>query len=485
MKRASLGGRVRVSEPRDSRVDVHTGPTEYACQFTGEYDKERGYDCSEPKGPTQILRYRKCLEENTQRYCVNASYPFKNVVLPGADCERLVDGQIVSGTPEMEARHRWAAGERTFVPTYGPGIILLCTGQNHERCFVALDLWEYNRDAAEIYVSAWILEREDTPSAVSAFADLRAKLEKEKPECTLWSLPSRPATTPGCGQSHPQAHNREYGFDGVEWELPRLSGDQLSTPSLRGPGDYYLEMVIHAGWRWTTTTGLQKTIPENEVGNEARILLDDEVGPGVRRFSLPDRRLCARTPFYCKTRSHSPFEFLDLPIVTEDADGREIPAVLGPSRDMEVAALEELIRLEEDVGDELLCSATVERDAFAAKQAVLQFNKMKTLPDDPPGVRWCAPREEVREEACGGAVCAEEVLREMRVREGRDAHHGEILTKEERRMLDENFFLYNDVPDTGTGRRGTCASIWGLSGSRVSLGGRVRVWASQMAAVPR
>ena len=68
--------------------------TEYACQFTGEYD------CSEPKGPTQILRYRKCLEENTQRYCVNSSYPFKNVVLPSADCERLVDGQIVSGTPE-------------------------------------------------------------------------------------------------------------------------------------------------------------------------------------------------------------------------------------------------------------------------------------------------------------------------------------------------------------------------------------------------
>ena len=67
----------------------------------------------------------------------------------------------------------------------------------------------------------------------------------------------------------------------------------------------------------------------------------------------------------------------------------------------------------------------------------------------------------------GGAVCAEEVLREMRVREGRDAHHGEILAARERRMLDENFFLYNDVPDTGMWRRGhqssTCASIRGLS----------------------
>jgi hypothetical protein len=226
-------------------------------------------------------------------------------------------------------------------------------------------------------------------------------------------------------------------------------------------------MVIHAGWRWTTTSGLQKTIPENEVGNEARILLDDEVGAGVRRFSLPDRRLCARTPFYCKTRSHSPFEFLSLPIVTEDAGGSEIPAVLGPARDIENAALEELIRLEEDVGDELLCSATVETDQFAAKQAVLQFQKMKTLPDDPPGVRWCAPREEVRVDECGGAVCAEEVLREMRVREGRDAHHGDMLTKAERRMLDENFFLYNDVPDTGAGRR---ASIRGLSAVVAAFG---------------
>ena len=259
------------------------------------------------------MRYRKCLEENTQRYCVNSSYPFKNVVLPGADCEKLIDGQIVSGTPEMDARHKWTAGERAFVPMYGPGTVLLCTGQNDERCFIALDMWEYNRDAAEIYVSAWILEREDTPSAQAAAVELRTKLEKEKPECTLWSLPSRPATTPGCGGHHPQAHNREYGWDGVEWELPKLN----SPASVRGPGDFYLEMVIHAGWRWTTTTGIEKVIPENEVGNEARILADDEVGPGVRRFSLPDRRLCARTPFYCKTRSHSPFEFLDLPIVTE------------------------------------------------------------------------------------------------------------------------------------------------------------------------
>ena len=380
--------------------DCKPCPTEYACQFTGEYDKERGYDCSEPKGPTQILRYRKCLEENTQRYCVNSSYPFKNVVLPGADCERLVDGQIVSGSPEMDARHKWKAGERTFVPLYGPGTVLLCTGQNDERCFIALDMWEYNRDAAEIYVSAWILEREDTPSAQSAALELRAKIPEE---CTYYSIPNRPATTPGCGGHHPQAHNREYGWDGVEWELPKLN----SPASVRGPGDFYLEMVIHAGWRWTTTTGIEKVIPENEVGNEARILLDDEVGPGVRRFSLPDRRLCARTPFYCKTRSHSPFEFLTLPIVTEASDvrgttgylagtGREIPAVLGTASEIEVAALEELIQLEEDVGDELLCSATVERDEFAAKQAVLQYEKMKTLPDDPPGVRWCAPREGVK-----------------------------------------------------------------------------------------
>ena len=101
--------------------------------------------------------------------------------------------------------------------------------------------------------------------------ELRAKLEKEKPECTLWSLPNRPATTPGCGGHHPQAHNREYGWDGVEWELPKLERSVIHL-HLRGPGDFYLEMVIHAGWRWTTTTGIEKVIPENEVGNEARIL---------------------------------------------------------------------------------------------------------------------------------------------------------------------------------------------------------------------
>ena len=30
------------------------------------------------------------------------------------------------------------------------------------------------------------------------------------------------------------------------------------------PWRSYLEMVIHAGWRWTTTTGIDKVIPENE-----------------------------------------------------------------------------------------------------------------------------------------------------------------------------------------------------------------------------
>ena len=144
---------------------------------------------------------------------------------------------------------------------YGPGTVLACAGQNDERCFVALDMWEYNRDAAEIYVSAWILEWPDTASAQSAAAELRAKLEFEKPECTLYSIPGRPATTPGCGGPVQSARIHEYGHDGVEWELPRLANDQLSTSSLRGPGDFYLEMDIHPGWRWTTTGGVEKVIP--------------------------------------------------------------------------------------------------------------------------------------------------------------------------------------------------------------------------------
>ena len=104
----------------------------------------------------------------------------------------------------------------------------------------------------------------------------------------------------------------------------------------------------------------------------------------------------------------------------------------------------------------------VERDEFAAKQAVLQYEKMKTLPDDPPGVRWCAPREGVKP-----PEFAEEVLREVRERPGRDDNHREELERLERRMLDEHFFLYNDVPDTGMCRcrTSTCASIWGVSGS--------------------
>ena len=57
----------------------------------------------------------------------------------------------------------------------------------------------------------------------------------------------------------------------------------------------------------------------------------------------------------------------------------------------------------------------------------------------------------------------------MRERPGRDDNHKLELEKLERRMLDEHFFLYNDVPDTGMWRRGkqssTCASIWGVLGS--------------------
>ena len=79
---------------------------------------------------------------------------------------------------------------------------------------------------------------------------------------------------------------------------------------------------------------------------------------------------------------------------------------------------------------------------------------------------------------------AEDVLREVRERPGRNDNHRDELMVQERRMLDEHFFLYNDVPDTGMCqcRTSTCASIWGVSGSGCgvplsirSLGGRVRV----------
>ena len=62
---------------------------------------------------------------------------------------------------------------------------------------------------------------------------------------------------------------------------------------------------------------------------------------------------------------------------------------------------------------------------------------------------------------------AEDVLREVRERPGRDDFHRDELMVQERRMLDEHFFLYNDVPDTGMCQRrtSTCASIRGLLGS--------------------
>ena len=55
---------------------------------------------------------------------------------------------------------------------------------------------------------------------------------------------------------------------------------------------------------------------------------------------------------------------------------------------------------------------------------------------------------------------AEEVLREVRERPGRDDNHRDELERLERRMLDEHFFLYNDVPDTGMCQRGKQSSTW-------------------------
>jgi hypothetical protein len=60
-----------------------------------------------------------------------------------------------------------------------------------------------------------------------------------------------------------------------------------------------------------------------------------------------------------------------------------------------------------------------------------------------------------------------QVLREVRERPGRDDNHKDELDRLERRMLDEHFFLYNDVPDTGMCQcqSSTCASTRGLLGS--------------------
>ena len=158
---------------------------------------------------------------------------------------------------------------------------------------------EYNRDAAEIYVVPGFWKGEDTPSA-QPFA-LRAKLGVGKTGVHLlvftvnrrrprvWWPPPRGAQSRVRLRLHrmgaPLSNNQLNTF----CERPRrlLSGD--------GPCGLALDH-----------NRLQKTIPENEVGNEARILLDDEVGPGgASRYPIdcaPARRSTAR-------RSHSPFNF--------------------------------------------------------------------------------------------------------------------------------------------------------------------------------
>ena len=54
----------------------------------------------------------------------------------------------------------------------------------------------------------------------------------------------------------------------------------------------------------------------------------------------------------------------------------------------------------------------------------------------------------------------------MRERPGRDDNHKLELEKLERRMLDEHFFLYNDVPDTGMWREASKVQLVFNSWSR-------------------
>ena len=103
--------------------DCKPCPTEYACQFTGEYDKERGYDCSANRRDAHpdFEIQKMSGGEHAKILCQRIRILLRMWSCPAPTANELVDGQIVSGTPEMEARHKWAAGERAFVPLYGPG----------------------------------------------------------------------------------------------------------------------------------------------------------------------------------------------------------------------------------------------------------------------------------------------------------------------------------------------------------------------------
>ena len=83
--------------------------------------------------------------------------------------------------------------------------------------------------------------------------------------------------------------------------------------------------------------------------------------------------------------------------------------------------------------------------------------------------RWRGGRRDDSARPRRKILISTQVLREVRERPGRDDNHKDELDRLERRMLDEHFFLYNDVPDTGMWRQSD--AVWkatGASGARSS-----------------
>ena len=187
--------------------DCKPCPTEYACQYTVELG-DGEFDCSEPLGPDQLLRYKFCLEEKRIWTCVNASWPFDTVAPQGRHCENLVTGGNYSGGPIVNVT---------------------------------------------------------------------------------------------------------------------------------------------------------------------------DVGPGVRKFLMPDRATCARMPFYCRSRAHAPFRWAELPT---DFDR----AYLAPAAEIANAAVDRLIELEDEVGTTLLC-----KDEERGVEGVDGYGaRGVAIPEPVPGIGMCA-----------------------------------------------------------------------------------------------
>lgn len=128
-----------------------------------------------------------------------------------------------------------------------------------------------------------------------------------------------------------------------------LGGYDCSQPTDQGAEEYAKCLATRHVWTCiNATTPFQLIVagPKCEHyiscnGTNAKTCLPVvSSGPGVRRFKMPDRATCARTPFYCSTKTHAPFDTMEaLPRQSDNTDYLDKPDALSS------AALSALVTL--------------------------------------------------------------------------------------------------------------------------------------------